>query len=396
MLLPIGTNVRLRQTPYANYALIGVNLVIFLVTYQLNATAITGEVEILRPWAQQFQLVPHRPQLWQFISYAFLHGGYLHIIGNMFFLFIFGNNVNDKLGHISYLCFYLAGTVFSGVGHAVIHSTSGVPILGASGAVAAVTGAYLVLFPQSLITVLYVLIFIGTIDVPAIYFIGLKMILIDNVITAWTPHVAYDAHLAGYAFGITAILGILATGLLEGSNFDLWAMVKRWNRRRRYRDAVAGDYDPFSPQVLVKPIKTKEVKTHVQNQGDEKIEKLRDAIFKRVLERRLPEATELYIELMMLDQTQILPRQHLLDIANQLASDNKSIEAARAYEQFLANYGNYEYVEEVELMLGLLYSLYLNKPKEALKHLRSASKKLSDPGQSKMCLDELTRLEKRP
>ena len=311
-------------------------------------------------------------------------------------LFIFGNNVNDKLGHISYLCFYLAGTVFSGVGHAVIHSTSGVPILGASGAVAAVTGAYLVLFPQSLITVLYVLIFIGTIDVPAIYFIGLKMILIDNVITAWTPHVAYDAHLAGYAFGITAILGILATGLLEGSNFDLWAMVKRWNRRRRYRDAVAGDYDPFSPQVLVKPIKTKEVKTHVQNQGDEKIEKLRDAIFKRVLERRLPEATELYIELMMLDQTQILPRQHLLDIANQLASDNKSIEAARAYEQFLANYGNYEYVEEVELMLGLLYSRYLNKPKEALKHLRSASKKLSDPGQSKMCLDELTRLEKRP
>jgi len=394
MLLPIRTNIRPLRTPYANYALIGVNVVIFLLTYQLNATAVTGNVEILRPWAQQFQLVPQRPQLWHFVSYAFLHGGYMHIIGNMFFLFIFGNNVNDKLGHISYVCFYLAGAVFSGVGHAVIHSASGIPTLGASGAVAAVTGAYLVLFPQTLITVVYWFIFIGTIDVPALYFIGLKMILIDNVIAASSQHVAYDAHLAGYAFGILAFLGILATGLIGNSDYDLWALVRRWNRRRRYRDAVSGGYDPFSSRVQAKPVKAKEVKTPAQKQADEKIEKVRDEIFKHMLERRLPKATELYLELMILDQAQILPRQHLLDIANQLASDEKSPEAALAYEQFLAHYSSYEYVEEVELMLGLLYSRYLKKPKEALKHLRAAAKRLSDPGQSKMCLDELSRLEK--
>ena len=287
MLLPIRTNIRPLRTPYANYALIAVNVAIFVLTYQLNTTAVTGAIEILRPWAQQFQLVPQRPQLWQFVSYAFLHGGYLHIIGNMFFLFIFGNNVNDKLGHISYLCFYLAGAVFSGVGHAVIHSTSGVPTLGASGAVAAVTGAYLVLFPQTLITVVYWFIFIGTIDVPALYFIGLKMILIDNVIYAYTPHVAYDAHLAGYAFGIAAILGILAIGLVENSDYDLWAMVRRWNRRRRYRDAVSGGYDPFSHRVQAKPIKAREVMTPAQKQIAEKIEKLREEISKHMLERRL-------------------------------------------------------------------------------------------------------------
>ncbi len=390
MLLPVRTSIRPRRTPYANYALIAANVAIFVLTYQFN----TGAVEILRPWAQQFQLVPQRPQLWQFVSYAFLHGGYMHIIVNMFFLFIFGNNVNDKLGHISYLCFYLAGAVFSGVGHAVIHSASGIPTLGASGAVAAVTGAYLVLYPQTLITVVYWFFFIGTIDVPAMYFIGLKMILIDNVIAARTPHVAYDAHLAGYAFGIAAILGVLATGLVKNSDYDLWAMVSRWNRRRRYRDTVSGGYDPFSHRVQAKPVKAKEVKTPAQKQNDEKIRKLRDEVFKNMLERRLPEATELYLELMILDRTQVLPRQHLLDIANQLASDGKSGESALAYEQFLAHYGSYEYVEEVELMLGLLYSRYLKKPKEALKHLRSAAKRLSDPGQTKMCLDELARLEK--
>jgi len=394
MLLPIRTSIRPLRTPYANYALIGVNVVIFVLTYQLNTTAVTGVIEILRPWAQQFQLVPQRPQLWQFLSYAFLHGGYMHIIGNMFFLFIFGNNVNDKLGHISYLCFYLAGAVFSGVGHAVIHSASGIPTLGASGAVAAVTGAYLVLFPQTLITVLYWFFFIGMIEVPALYFIGLKMILIDNVIAATTPHVAYDAHLAGYAFGILAILGLLATRIVGSSDYDLWAMVRRWNRRRRYRDAVSGGYDPFSSRVQAEPVKAKEVKTPAQKQIDEKIEKLRDETLKYMLERRLPEATELYLELMILDHTQVLPRQHLLDIANQLASDDKSPEAALAYEQFLARYSSYEYVEEVELMLGLLYSRYLKKPKEALKHLRSAAKRLSDPGQTKMCMDELARLEK--
>ncbi|MHC4584056.1 MAG: rhomboid family intramembrane serine protease, partial [Planctomycetota bacterium] len=153
-----------------NYGLIAVNVLIFLLTFQPHENP-AGYETILRPWAQQFQLIPVRPYLWQFVSYAFLHGGLMHIIGNMFFLYLFGNNVNDKLGNIGYLCFYLAGAVFSGIGHTVIHFSSSAPTLGASGAVAAVTGAYLVLFPQTLITVLYWLIFIGMIEVPALYFI---------------------------------------------------------------------------------------------------------------------------------------------------------------------------------------------------------------------------------
>jgi hypothetical protein len=75
-----------------------------------------------------------------------------------------------------------------------------------------------------------------------------------------------------------------------------------------------------------------------------------------------------------------------------LASSGRAAEAARAYEQFLTSYGSYEYAEQVALMLGILYSRYLHKPQDAIKHLRSAADKLSDPGQLKMCRDELARL----
>jgi membrane associated rhomboid family serine protease len=336
-------------------------------------------------------LTPDGWHLWQFVSYAFLHGGLLHIIGNMFFLYIFGRNVNDKLGHIGYLCLYLGGSVFAGIGHTILHAN---PVLGASGAVAAITGAYLVLFPQTLITVLYFLFFIGMIEVPALYFILFKLIFWDNIVEPRfsTSAVAYDAHLAGYAFGIAAMLIMLATGLITSSGFDLWAMIKRWNRRRRYRDVVSGGYDPFTGQTRSKQIKVKEVKTAAQKELEEKTKELRNGISSRIAQRNLPAAAELYLELTKLDSEQILPQQNLLDIANQLAGDNKHAESAQAYEKFLIHYSDYEHAEQVELMLGILYSRYLDKTESAVKHLQAAAKKLSDPGQLKMCNDELTKL----
>ena len=389
MILPIRTSITPRRTPYMNYGLIVVNVLIFFLTFYPHNNPLTGP-QILRTWAQQFELNADRPYLWQFVSYAFLHGGFMHIIGNMFFLYLFGNNVNDKVGNIGYLCFYLAGSVFSGIGHTWV---SGGDVIGASGAVAAVTGAYLVLFPQTLITVLYWFFFIGMIEVPALYFILLKMIIIDNVIARYTPQVAYDAHLAGYAFGIVAMLAMLGVGLISTNNFDLFAMLRQWNRRRRYRDAVSTGYDPYTGRTENKRIKVKEVKSPAEQQKDEKSKELRNEINKRIAERNLPAAAGLYLELMDHDSRQILPKQQLLDIANQLAGDNKHAESAQAYEQFLTHYSNYEYAEQVELMLGILYCRYLNQPQLAIKNLEAAAQKLTDPGQLKMCQDELARLK---
>ncbi len=389
-LLPYRTSIIPRRTPYANYALIAANVLIFLLEYQVNPH--TGRW-VFRPWVHYFMLVSERPSLWQFVSYAFLHEGLLHIIGNMFFLYLFGNNVNDKLGNTGYLCFYLAGAAFSGIGHLLV---GGGNVLGASGAVAAVTGAYLVLFPQTLITVLYWFFFIGTVELPAMYFIALKMIIIDNVILRFTSSmVAYDAHLSGYAFGIATMVGLIATGLISGSGLDLWAMMKQWNRRRRYRDVVSSGFDPYTGRTRTKQVKAREIKkTPAQQQAEEKTLQLRNEISKWIQERNLPAAAKVYLELISHDSEQVLPRQQLLDIANQLAGENHHAESAQAYEQFLTYYSNYEYAEQVQLMLGLQYSRYLGQSEPAIKHLQAAAKKLTDPSQLKMCRDELASLQK--
>jgi len=394
-ILPIRTSIRPWRTPYANYALIVINIIVFFITFGPHRDIISGQPMIVpvRHWAERFMLTPTGWHLWQFISYAFLHGGLLHIIGNMYFLYLFGNNVNDKLGHAGYVCLYLGGAIFAGVGHTLLHTN---PVLGASGAVAAITGAYLVLFPQTLITVLYWFFFIGTMELLALYFILFKLIFWDNIVEPAFSRaaVAYDAHIAGYAFGIAAILALLATGLITGSSLDLWAMIKRWNRRRQYRDTVSSGYDPFTGSATTKQIRVKEVKkTAAEQQQEEKITQLRNEISSRISQRNLPAAAKVYLELMELDSEQLLPRQYLLDIANQLTSDNKPSHAAQAYEQFLTHYSNYEYVEQVELMLGILYSRYLQNSELAIKHLQTAADKLSDPGQIKMCQDELAKLQ---
>jgi membrane associated rhomboid family serine protease len=389
MLLPIRTSIKPWRTPYANYAFIAINILIFFAQYGVDP--VTGTIGF-RAWVPYFMLTPVRPHLWQFVSYAFLHGGLMHILGNMFFLYLFGNNVNDKLGHIGYTCFYLAGAAFAAIGHTLVSNN---PVLGASGAVAAVTGAYLVLFPQTLITVIYWFFFIGQTELPALYFIAFKMIFWDNVAERRIPNVAYDAHLAGYAFGIVSLLLMLATRLIESDRLDLWSMIKRWNRRRQYQDVVSSGFDPFTGLGPKKKIKVKEVKkSPAQMQKDEKIKNLREQIASRFAQRNISAAAESYLELMQTDPEQIIPRQYLLDIANQLASQTKHAEAADAYEKFLTCYATYEYIEQVQLMLGIIYSRYLEKPSIAKKHLEAAATKLSDPTQRKLCSDELEKLKR--
>jgi membrane associated rhomboid family serine protease len=389
MLLPIRTSIRPQQTPYTNYALIIANVIIFFLTY-------SGGEHTLRPWAGNLMLTPAYPFLWQFITYAFLHGSLWHIFGNMYFLYIFGNNVNDRLGHLGYLIFYLAGAVFSALGHILAASLYGAgvatPVLGASGAVAAVTGAYLVLFPQTLITIVYWFFFIGTMELPAIYLILLKMIFIDNVIARSAQNVAYDAHLAGYAFGIATVMLLLAAKLITPDYLNLWAMLKRWNQRRVYRDVVADTGDAFAPQ-LSKKIKSKEVKTESQKQQEEKTAAMRQEIFTRINQGNLAAAADLYLELTKEDTDQILPRQALLDIANQLMSAGKWTDATIAYENFLSRYQGSEHCEQVQLMLGTIYARYLDNKDKALDYLKKAQDKLADAGQKKMCTDEIQRLQ---
>ncbi|NLH17915.1 MAG: rhomboid family intramembrane serine protease [Phycisphaerae bacterium] len=395
MLLPIRTSIVPGRTPYANYVLIGLNVVIFLLTYHPHYIRIGGttQAEPLRFWAQQFMLHPANTYLWQFVSYAFLHGSWMHLIGNMYFLYLFGQNVNDRLGTISYVCLYLAGAIFAGIGHMMFSNL--IPVLGASGAVAAITGAYLVLFPRTLITVVYWFYIIGTTDLSALFFIAFKLIVYDNLVEpAFAPAaVAYTAHLAGYAFGMIVSLLLIAFGFIGRTQEDLWFMLRQWNRRRHFRDITADGYDPFRGQRVQKPVDARIRDSSAEPSPTTDAQTvLRSEILALIHSHNLPTAAQRYQELLAQNSAAILPRQAQLDVANQLMSAGQWQPSAQAYELYLTHYSGYEYAEQVHLMLGLLYGRYLQNPDRAKDFLRKAMETLSDPTQKELCKSELDRL----
>src|SRR5215210_8958723 len=138
MILPLRTDSPLRNTPWVNWALILANII----AYGFEKGYYPGDA---RPGT--YALSATDPRLYQFFTSLFLHANVQHIFFNMLFLYIFGNNVNDKMGHLGYLALYLAGGVFSGIGWLIFERHG--YALGASGAISAVTGAYLVLLPRS-------------------------------------------------------------------------------------------------------------------------------------------------------------------------------------------------------------------------------------------------------
>ena len=141
------------------------------------------------------------------ITSQFLHGGWLHILGNLLYLWIFGNNIEDRFGRIPFLVFYLAGGAVAGLAQVAIDPTSTVPTIGASGAIAAALGAYLVLFPRARITSLVFLgFFYQLIDVPALIVLAFWFVLqlIDGIASlgfTGAGGVAFFAHIGGFVFG---------------------------------------------------------------------------------------------------------------------------------------------------------------------------------------------------
>jgi membrane associated rhomboid family serine protease len=147
-------------------------------------------------------------------SSMFLHGGWLHYLGNMLYLWIFGDNVEDRFGHGRYLVFYLASGAAAGLGHVYVSPASSIPTIGASGAIAGVMGAYFVMFPHSrVLTLLPLFIFWELIEVPAILFLGVWFLMqllsgVGSIATASADAggIAFAAHVAGFASGIVGVV----------------------------------------------------------------------------------------------------------------------------------------------------------------------------------------------
>jgi len=206
-----------RITPFITYGLIGMNILVFFHEVSLSG----GQLDqFLRLYAVvPRELTNNLPGEWTTLfTSQFLHGGWWHLISNMVFLWIFGNNIEDRLGHFKYIIFYLSCGALAALCQWVIGINSAIPSLGASGAISGVLGAYIIRFPDArVMSLIFLGIFITTIRVPALLLIG--VFFVQNVISGLanlqaaanmsveTGGVAYWAHIGGFVFGV--ILGPL-------------------------------------------------------------------------------------------------------------------------------------------------------------------------------------------
>ena len=220
-MIPIGDENRGgRLTPVVNYAIIAINVLVFF--YQLSLSGPALEQFIFTYGAIPYELthnvalnppLPIPVYLTVFTS-MFMHGGWLHILGNMLFLWIFGDNIEDAMGHVKYLIFYLLGGIAAAVGQTVVAPDSTIPMVGASGAIAAVMAAYLVSFPTNLVRVLAFLgYFVTVFRIPAIIMIGIWFLLqfVTGVASLGVPTaeqtggIAFWAHIGGFLAGFLLV-----------------------------------------------------------------------------------------------------------------------------------------------------------------------------------------------
>ncbi|MEM7576757.1 MAG: rhomboid family intramembrane serine protease [Planctomycetota bacterium] len=409
LFFPLGTDRKLRATPWVNYALIATNVVVFLfterATKQLDAVlrlyyeqlqsgvadrqdllAFREDHPVFQAWLQ-----PEFPQLLQFFTYQFLHADLFHLLGNMLFLYVFGNAVEDRLGKLGYLAFYLGGGVMAGLAHITF---SDAPVLGASGSVAAVTGAFLALFPLANITIFYWFVFIiDSFRVSAIVLILFRVAQDFIFNLAGIGNVAYMAHLAGYAYGFSAGMAILLLRLVPGEPCDM----VHWIQHKRRRHAARSlDKSGYTPWETPKPARG-EAPPKVGDAGDitpeqQAIMQRRSTISKLIATHDLAGASDAYAALLDEYPAQVLPQAQQLDVANQLMADRKHAVAARAYELFLDKHRTYPDKPQIQLILGLIYARYLTQPDRARELLTSAADRLEDNQQllAQQALDELS------
>jgi len=216
-MIPIRDKIPSRTFPFVNIALILINAAVFL--YQISlGEQISGFVETfsIKP-ARVVWLYHHDPLnlpklIGPFFTSMFIHGGWLHVIGNMWYLWIFGDNVEDRMGHVRYLIFYLLCGIGAGLTHIYFNQSSETPTIGASGAIAGVMGAYLMLYPfGKVLTLVPVFFFITFFEIPAIFFLGFWFILqfiqasVSSAAPQETGGVAWWAHFGGFIIGAILI-----------------------------------------------------------------------------------------------------------------------------------------------------------------------------------------------
>ncbi|MGB3403877.1 MAG: rhomboid family intramembrane serine protease [Microcoleaceae cyanobacterium] len=240
-MVPLRDENPTRTTPYVTYGLIAANIVMFIVELSIGSTQ-------LDQFFHLFAIVPREltasfngitvgqpiAEPLTLVTSQFLHAGFMHVGFNMLFLWIFGNNIEDELGHIKFILFYLTCGVLAALSQWYFDPQSTVPSLGASGAIAGVMGAYILKFPKvRVLTLIPLGIFFYTIRIPAVFFLGfwfvqqafsgISMLEVQTAIGMDSGGVAYWAHAGGFVFGalLAPLLGLFSNSASNDSIVEI-------------------------------------------------------------------------------------------------------------------------------------------------------------------------------
>jgi membrane associated rhomboid family serine protease len=274
-MIPIRDTIPSKNYPVVNSAIIGINVVIFL--------AELAQGPGLDRFIYIYGLVPARytlpqisshfsigQQVFSFFSFMFLHGGFWHLLGNMWSLYIFGDNVEDRLGPFRYLVFYLLCGILSGLSHLFLNLHSNMPTIGASGAIAGVMGAYFILYPSARILTLIPIFFIPYfIEIPAFFFLGfwfLLQFLSAAGSRAEISGIAWWAHIGGFIFGIIFLkLFIAFPGVGASEKMRRMTAKKKTDRLQVVRPVGPGEDLQLYGTIRITPFEADEGTSKVVN-----------------------------------------------------------------------------------------------------------------------------------
>ena len=375
MLLPIGTDVRLRTYPSVTYILIGVNMLFFALSWSIHRAGEDHASNVMMGQIQTFlsecELSSTNFHIWSLFTYQFIHASWWHVIGNMIFLLPFGKVVEDRLGHIGFLTLYLGCGAFGGGLHVLLYN---MPVVGASGSVCAITAAFAALAPRSRIKILFVFFLITIFEIPGLLLVIFQVVfdglnLLGSMAGADGGPTAWVVHLGGYASGISVVLLLLVSGLIPREKYDLIRVLKQANRRRQFRAVV-------SESRMVKEKKQKPLTVS---------ELERSSIARSIVSSQFQIAATQYLHAHANDPTFTLDRNSRIEVANTLLHSGKVQEAVVLYEQHLKEKPTPDDVSRVALLIAAKYARVLDNParcKELLEkyseQFTSDHKKLAD------------------
>lgn len=294
---------------------------------------------------------------WQPVTYQFMHGGWFHLISNMFFLAAFGVVLESRIGHLGFLILYLTGGAFAGlsqawIGHWLAPSGDLVPIVGASGSVSALMGAAFALYPRANVRGIAIPQFVHaqtSLQWMMAFAVALDIArTIVDLFGGGHSGIATLAHLGGLLFGFGVGIALIGTGILKRDDFDALYLFRQWRRRREMRAAMLESGMGGDGSVAAR------VRANGEVQETESQRTLRHTIAAAHRERDYVLAAQLYSELLKTLPDATLPAAIQLDVANQLAQEGRNAQAAAAYGRFLERFRTHVASDDVRVMLAAI------------------------------------------